>query len=544
MNKHWMAAPGAAAYALALFASAASADSSAMIKEQMADLNAGLQANPAEASTMLRLAMLYRELGMTDEAARFERQAYTLDPSWIIPGARAEEGTDGGCTPNTGPDIIVGDLSDIGNYTQASQGGALNGLLAFSIGTTSCNNGDQNVPWVASTSHHPIIGQNFFRIKNGRIEQIGQAWLKHGFTALTGNLCCQCSGQGGSVLGVGCSDPYGAGLNGSQGNLGPKFEVNASSGVYTWPSAWRTFTSGATRLTKRLQVRQDDMDPALNPGAIYIAEGQYVSFSDAQWLGINPTGGNGLNNASYRRFTYTWNSANRVVTGSPTWAASTERTKPAIEAWEDLVPGVTLVNADVPNEGGAGVIGRFIVGYKVVDNGNGTWDYEYAIQNLNSHRSAGSFQIALTGSPALTNIGFHDVDYHSGDGDASTTSSPVNFDGTDWASEIDGNGIRWSTATFADGPNANALRWGTLYNYRFTANRPPVLTTATIGLFRPGSQANPTIQVLGPACLVAGDLNGDGVVDFADLSLVLGNWGTLYNFSHLNFVLSNFGQEC
>ena len=31
--------------------------------------------------------------------------------------------------------------------------------------------------------------------------------------------------------------------------------------------------------------------------------------------------------------------------------------------------------------------GLFILGYKVSDNGDGTWHYEYAIQNVNSHQS-------------------------------------------------------------------------------------------------------------------------------------------------------------
>lgn len=503
-----------------------------------------LSINPNEASTILRLASLYRELGMTGEASALERRAYELEPALLYPDARLSGGeTDGGCTPNNGPDIIVGDLIDIGNYTT---GAAVNGRLAFSVGTTSCNNGDQNVPWQASTSHHPIIGQSFYRIKDGRIEHIGQSWLKHGFTALTQNLCCTCNGAGGSVLGVGCSDPYTAGLNGSQGNLGPKFEVNAANGVYTWPSAWRTFTTGATALTKRLQVRQDDMDPALNSGAIYIAEGQYISFEDAQWLGINPTGGNGLNNASYRRFTFNWNSTARTVTGSPSWSGSTQRTKTAIQAWADFVPGVTLVNVDVPNEGGTGVFGRFIVGYKVTNNGNGTWDYEYAIQNLNSDRSASSFTIAANGTPTITNIGFHDVDYHSGDGFGSTTASPVNFDGTDWSPTVDGSGISWAAIGGADAanPNANALRWGTLYNFRFRANQPPVATTATLGLFKPGTPTSMTLPIQGPACILAGDINGDGSVNFADLNLVTSNFGTLYNFSHLNFVLANFGRNC
>ena len=36
--------------------------------------------------------------------------------------------------------------------------------------------------------------------------------------------------------------------------------------------------------------------------------------------------------------------------------------------------------------------------------------------------------------------------------------------------------MTWSTETFATNQNANAIRWGTLYNFRFDADRPPQVT--------------------------------------------------------------------
>jgi len=46
--------------------------------------------------------------------------------------------------------------------------------------------------------------------------------------------------------------------------------------------------------------------------------------------------------------------------------------------------------------------------------------------------------------------------------------------------------LTWSTETFADNPNANAIRWGTLYNFRFDADQSPRATTATIGFWSDG----------------------------------------------------------
>ena len=133
------------------------------------------------------------------------------------------------CPPGgTGPDVVVGELTGPSNYT------SVGGIEALTIGTTSCNVGDEELLWISNNNQHPVIGQNLFRLNNGRFEHIGQAWLKHGFTALQQNACsCGCTPSGtGSLLGVGCSDPYGSGLNGQQNGMGPKWQVNADKGLY------------------------------------------------------------------------------------------------------------------------------------------------------------------------------------------------------------------------------------------------------------------------------------------------------------------------
>ena len=46
--------------------------------------------------------------------------------------------------------------------------------------------------------------------------------------------------------------------------------------------------------------------------------------------------------------------------------------------------------------------------------------------------------------------------------------------------------LTWNSETFAQNPNANAIRWGTMYNFRFDADQPPVDVNATVGFFKNG----------------------------------------------------------
>ncbi len=378
--------------------------------------------------------------------------------------------------PGESPDVIVGNISGRVRH------GSLGGITAFSVGTTSCNVGTCWLNWVGSTNEHPVIAQNMFRLKSGRFEQIGQSWLKHGFTALQETYCsttCMDSGTG-SRLGVRCSDPYSSGLNGTQSRLGPKFEVDAFTGEFPYPATGGSLTGDA--IYKRLQVHNVDLDPALNAGASYFVEAQYVTGDDAK-------AGNGANNASYRPLT-----VSGTTTFDITLTGATVQTKPAIEAWKAADPTVTLTTAQVSGEG------RFFVASRATDLGGGQWHYEYAVHNFDSQRSAGSFSVPIPAGTTVTNVGFHDVDYHSGE--------PLS--GTDWTSTTGGNppSVSWATVPYGVDPNANALRWGTLYNFRFDANVPPATTSVAIGLFRPGTGSSIAAVAVTPRLC-----DGDGVCD-------------------------------
>lgn len=363
-----------------------------------------------------------------------------------------------------GPDVVTFDVYD--PYLWGTEGG----VVAYSVGTESCNRGDEPLAWFSSNNEHPVIAQNLYRYKDGRLVQIGMSWLKHGFLSLNEDVCdtCQHPPAGGSQLGVGCSDPYWASLNGSQDRLGPRHEVNPYTGENVYPHSSPT---GSALLRGRLLAAESDMEPASNPSARYFAEGQYVAADEA-------AAGNAENSASYREQLVDPSTLELFDVGSTFEGA------PAIYAWQQVDPTVAVKQARVPSEG------LFLVASSASDNGNGTWRYEYGIFNVNSHRSAQSFTVPIEPGTQVTNAGFHDVDYHSGEP----------YDGTDWPPVIDtpGGTVSWSTQDYATNADANALRWGTMYNFWFDADHPPAQDSAVIGLFRDGSPASIPASVTAP----------------------------------------------
>lgn len=413
-----------------------------------------------------------------------------------------DTGGGGGGGGTVGPDVIVGAIPDVSKYGSVVVSGQT--IMAYAIGTTSCNIGDALLDWFSgpSSNLHPFIPQNFYRIKGGRCEQIGMGWGKHGFTALQGTLCGACTpASSGTWLGVGCSDPYSSGLNGSQSGLGCRSEVNAANGYFP-PSPNAGMPGAAATIGRRIQVNGNDLNPALNTGATYFAEAQYIHPGDA-------AASNDNNNASWRLFT-----VGALSSGAygVTLSGATIQQKSAMQAYQALVPSVQLVDVDITGDG------RFTIASNVTNNGNGTWHYEYAIQNINSDRSGSSFKVSVPSGTAITNAGFKDIDYHSGDP----------FSPTNWTVSIGADGITWTGGVYQTSANGNALRFGTTYNFWFDANQGPVASSGVLGLFKPGTSPSVTVAIQGPdgAPSNPADINGDGAVNGLDLTILLSSWGT------------------
>lgn len=356
---------------------------------------------------------------------------------------------------------LVGDMTFCELYG-LRQFGRLGNTVGLAMATTSWNVGTADLQWFAiPNSNHPFIAMNIYRLEDDRFQQIGQSWLKHGFFALDSEQCgTSCRYEpghsAGNWLGVGCTDTYSAGLNALQSNLGPRYEVNPWTGAWNFSGSHISVFHTHSQVDHRLQLLDNDVDPAQHVVATYYAEAYYVVGDD----------GNHMNNASWKPI---------IVNGLPggTWnfGMSNFSVRPetgfAIDAWTDA--RTTVIAQEVPPVEFSSPDGRCVLAVKTKKINLKLWHYEYALLNVDMHRKVKSFSILISADTLVTNNGFSAVQSHD---------EP--FSNTPWTSSVSTSTVTWTTAD-------NPLRWGTLYNFWFDADTPPADTAATLGLFDPGT---------------------------------------------------------
>jgi hypothetical protein len=383
-----------------------------------------------------------------------------------------------GEAPERGPrepdevvDVLLGELYDLDAHARV--GSYPNGVNGLSAATTSCNNGNVRVPWQPPMSPaHPFIGLAMFRESGDALEMIGQSWLKHAFLAVWSNQCdLGCPGFGSDFfLEVGCSDTYSASNNAGQFYLGPRREVNPHTGAWepcasffdgTPTDCVRSYTGSEPDAVRHtLEVHDADLGA---PDARYFYEACYYVAGDDSLH----------NNVGWRECTTEWTGSSWRITTTGPWFETKPEPGPVILRWGDQHD----TKAVAPDDGLA------ILATRVTDLGGGQWHYEYALYNRTSDRGLRSFSVPV-GSANVTNAAFRDIDH-----DAATDWTPTIADGV----------ITGATDEWVSDPDAPALFFQTLFNFRFDADAPPTAGAATAGLFAPGIGTSVVFDSQAPA---------------------------------------------
>ena len=343
----------------------------------------------------------------------------------------------------TGANVVV---SNIGSFADPVRDGD---VVGYAFGTDACNVGTEPLWWCnedesyCRSDQHPVIAQNLYRLEDGRFEQIGMSWLKHGFASVNRNdsSCgtCVAPPHGADQLGVGCADFYSSTANGRR-PLGRRSEVDPQTVEFIYPPTSVPF-EGADQL---LRVRVVDIEPAQNSGARFFAEAQYLAADDA-------AAGNDLDNVSYREV-----SIDEFL--KVRWVGETVRAQPALAAWAEADGNVMVTTVDWP--AGQGRIERFHVGHRFTKVAEQRWRYDYTVHNLNSVRGAVAFEVRFAGPTHISATSFRGISHHSGEVYAEPT----------WVARISEQEVR-----FASDPAApTALRWGTSFSFGFEADRDPM----------------------------------------------------------------------
>jgi len=440
--------------------------------------------------------------------------------------------------------------------------------MAISVSTTSCNVQPTNsapyilADWYApfeggevSGAKHPYINTNVYRLNAaGRLEQLAASWTKHGWFAASSSqgaiagangqdACGAGSCPGGSPndnqLGANCADTYNAGHNSDRFYIGPRSEISArgsaaapgfalrssfldnvnSGGAGDTDvlattganNASRNYTGGGTAQGNKLATfaRGDVATTALGASGRMYLESYYVVNGDV----------NKLNNFAFRAFSSTYS------TGTPSVSqfsfAGRHTFGPVMFAWGDQQQLATPT-----------VDGSVYVASRVVDNGNGSYRYEYNVLNVDHDGGVASISIP-TGGSTLSGVSFRQPRINDPAFDtAAWTNAQPDSQSLVYAMPTAPATVNWYKPTVAT--KGNAIRYGNMYTFWFTSNQAP-LTNGTLTMTTPTGQtltasASIPTPVPAPVCLadlVGGDGNppADGSVDGNDFSAFLNAFG-------------------
>ena len=398
------------------------------------------------------------DLRLAPEAARAlgdERYAdmfvavMELEGPVVIPPGAADE-PDSCANPDWGLPDNDTSMLNIGSVQQVAADPAT-GRIAVAPDATVGNVGVTEVPWYEKFSgnfppynndQHPYLIWNMYRLANGVMEQIGISPLKHAF--LTINQGCSCGNP--HILGVGCNDTYGVGNNDSIFDLTLRPEVTAFTGV--WKRCGSIFDPDCNNQQNSPPPRSNPMDRRMAvatadfgvPGATYFIDAWYIVRDDTNI------------------FNQGWRTVTPHLLGG-TWVFTPlgpMNIGVVIDQWVNPAnPGPNAQSVPVNTN-----LGRLRVVVKAFDLGCGQWRYEYGLQNYDFDPRIKSFTVPLPAGVVATNPGFHDPDQDAAN---------------NWTATIGSNAI-----TFVAPSEAASQDYGSLFNFRFTANAAPSAPGGTL----------------------------------------------------------------
>ncbi len=343
---------------------------------------------------------------------------------------------------------LDGRLTDVNSLTYWGRNGAAhpNGNAGMSMLNTMCNPGSINIPWQAPMQpNHPMFGFIATRETGGRMVQVSDwSYCKHAFTSTNFNGACgTCQNPGtGSLMGINCSDTYGAGNNGDRTYLGPPAEIDPWLGVWNPVGSYfdkgfpevaspangdgaRSNITPTDAVMNRMTIKESDL---LTAGTFYYG---------IQLIHRGEAVANRGDNLASRGFAPTWNGTQWSFANTAAQAYGS-----ILSRWSGATGNSATNGADD---------GRIFVASKVTTIVGG-FHYEYGVHNVDSNRGIASFRIPVGAGATVTAFGFRDID-----------TDALN----NWVGARVGNEIVFTA------PGNNPQNWNTVFNCWFDCTQAP-----------------------------------------------------------------------
>lgn len=357
-----------------------------------------------------------------------------------------------------------------GSCVNPSPAASSSGEVVIAPDALLANVGDRDVPWFPKffadsapygNDQHPYLVWAMYRQDaDGSLVPLGVSGVKHAFFAQ--NTGCTCNGD--YVLYRGCGDLYSAATNDMASVLGPRSEIDPSSG--RWGRCGSVFdpdcngsqdSSGfAQPFERRLLAAEADLLPMLNPGARWFIEAWYVVRDDA-----NLDNSMGFREVLPGKNGTAWS----FPTTSPLQAG------PLISQWVDPASPTALSQAHRLTLAD----GRIQLAVQVSDLGGGQWRYRYALMNLDYADS----QFSGSGSALRmeSSRGVHGIRWlvERSDIDNLIFRDDDRQPASDWSAPATGP-LQLTAPPGAD------LGWGRLASISFDSSQPPTLDEITLQL--------------------------------------------------------------